>query len=530
MLSEKNIVVTIGNYGAIVTLHNGNKIENDVFFTDLNEEGKAGIANICKANKKIPIYVLLDTIDQSYKKKIYPAVTRYDLNKIIKRDMASDGDPSSLKGYLLMNSKSAKTKKVKESNQGRWECLFISSSDSELTNKWIDFLLEMPNRLAGIYMSPVETFGLFKALQNTVKLQSKTKNKRSDICCIILGNKVSGTRQIVFTPQGIIFTRIVNYDFDKPDFPEKYEHDIYSTFEYLKRISPNLSITDLDIVNIFSDKIISTISGAIHNPELSIINLTPSDAAAKCGFSSISGNRSDYCDELISKIFSKKKILKFTNPKISAFEKFYLVIKGSYYLTLLMVAMIFGSGILILEGQKNISESVYEAETKKYDSSKKLADLKKLAFEGAKINEENKVVSAERVIDFGKIDEVLNIKVEGFDEYFSKLKFLRKSNIKLKSYSYKLNQFTEKSPSSLVSTEISIAGNIINKNGDIDGLFKEFDSFVGETKKNFSKSQLKYEELPRTLDFNTKYFSYPVKISISDNPNLESNHINGGGI
>lgn len=530
MLSEKNIVVTIGNYGAIITVHNGNKIENDIFFAELNDEAKSAISDVCKANKKTPIYVLLDTIDQSYKKKIYPAVTRSDLNKIIKRDIASDGDSSSLKNYLVMNSKANKGKKGKDANQSRWECLFISSSDSELTNKWIDFLLELPNRLVGIYMSPVETFGLYQALQNTIKFQSKAKNKRNEICCLILGNKVSGTRQIVFTNQGIIFTRIVNYEFDKPDFPEKYEHDIYSTFEYLKRISPNLNISDLDIVNIFSSKVISTISSSINNPELSVINLTPSEAAAKCGYTSMASSESDHCDELISKVFSKKKILRFTNPKISVFEKFYLVIKGSYYTTLLMIVMIFVVGVLIMEGQKNISESIYEVETKKYESSKKLADLKKLAFEGAKISEEDKIVSAERVIDFGKIDEALTIKSSGFDGYFSKFKFLRKSNVKLKSYSYKLSQFTDKSPSNSVGAEVSISGNIINQNGDIDGLFKEFDSFISETKKNFSNSQLKYEELPRTLDFNTKYFSYPVKIAISDNQNLQSNEMPSGGI
>lgn len=520
MLSEKNIVVTIGNYGAVIALHSGNKITEHAFLDDFNDNARSQISKICLANKKASIYVLLDTIDQSYKKKIYPSVRKSDLTRIVKRDLATDGDATLLKGYIIMNQKKIKNSTSKASSSNRWECLFISSSDSDLINKWIDYLLELPNRLMGIYMSPVETFGFFQALQTNIKSQSKSKNKRNELYCVILQNQVSGIRQIVFSDQGIVFTRVVNYDFSQPDFLEKYEHDIYSTFEYLKRIFPNLTMSELEIVNIFSDKVLSSIS-TIHNPEINFINYTPEQAATKSGFRSLIDSNSEFCDFLISKFFSKqKKILRFTTPKILALEKFFLAIKASYYINLILLVLIFAISLATLLAQDKIAESIQSAEAVRYATNEELAKLKKLAFEGGKINDEDQVVTAERVIDFGKIDEALNVRGKNFSGYYSSLKFLKDLDVKLDSYSYSLT-FNSKMPNAKQPPQISIGGKLYNKSGDIDSLFTIFDSIVGELKKNFSKAQIKYEELPRTLDFSSKYNIYPINFTIIESANYD---------
>ncbi len=516
MLSEKNIVVTIGNYGAVIALHSGGKIESKAFIAEFDDNARTQIAGICLAHKATPIYVLLDTIDQSYKKKIYPSVRKSDLTRIVKRDLATDGDTTSLKGYMILNKKKSSGKKQVGGN--RWECLFISSSDSDLINRWVDYLVELPNHLVGIYMSPVETFGLFQSLQSNIKTQSKTKNKHNELYCIILQNQVSGIRQIVFSEQGIVFTRVVNYDFDQADFLEKYEHDIYSTFEYLKRIFPNLTISELDIVNIFSSKVLSILE-KLSNPELNFVNYTPNTAAAKIGVSAAVDSDSNFCDFLISKVFSKgKKILRFTTPKILVLEKFFLTIKASYYLNLILVVLIIATGVLTLLSQDKIAQSVDAAETERYKVSQELAKLKKLAFEGATISNENQIITAERVIEFGKIDEVLNIKDNGFISYYTRLKFLKENGVKIDLFSYNINGFSSKSPSINQNFQISFSGKLSNSAGDIDDLFRKFDALTKSIKKTFATDQVKYDELPRTLDFNTKYITYPVSFSITSGP------------
>lgn len=157
MFSQKNIVITIGNYGAVVALHNGRSIENKIFLDELNSASKDELKSFFNKNKSASVYVLLDTIDQSYKKKVYPAIRRGDLNRIIKRDMASDGDKESLKSFILLNAK--------KSGTSRWEALFVTSATSETINKWFEFILEMQNRFVGIYMLPVEAHRPFQKNQ-----------------------------------------------------------------------------------------------------------------------------------------------------------------------------------------------------------------------------------------------------------------------------------------------------------------------------------------------------------------------------
>ncbi len=506
MFSDKNIVVTIGNYGAVVALHEKAEIKNKIFLDELNDAAKVELKGLFTKNKTVPIYVLLDTVDQSYKKKIYPSVRKSDLARIIMRDLASDGDKESMKNYIILNQKKSGAKQV----SNRWECLFVSSSNSEVINKWLEFLLEMPNRLAGIYMLPVETFGLYKLLKNNLKTQSKIKDKRNDLYCLIMQNKVSGIRQIVFSDQGIVFTRVVTYDFEQADFLEKYEQDIYSTFEYLKRLFPDLAIAELDFINIFQSEVLEKIKG-ISNVELNFINYTPYKVASEIGYSKLLPQNSNFCDLLISKVFAKeKKILKFTTSKIAALDKFFLILQGSYYLNLFLVVMIFVIGLLVVFSQGKIGELIEAAETEKFSAIQQLSKLKNAAMEGAKAIQDGETVDVARISDFGKMEEMLGSIGENFTEFYIKLKFLKDFNVKLNSFSYSLSGFNSKAPTQGAIYEIKFAGKLFNKSGDIDDLFKEFDTMVTEVKKNLSSNQIKYTDLPRNIDFGKKYYDVPV--------------------
>ena len=46
IFSERTFIVTIGNYGSVVTLHNGKKIEQAIFFEAFTEESKKDLAKL----------------------------------------------------------------------------------------------------------------------------------------------------------------------------------------------------------------------------------------------------------------------------------------------------------------------------------------------------------------------------------------------------------------------------------------------------------------------------------------------------
>lgn len=516
MFSNKNIIVTIGNYGAVVALHVGDELKNKIFLEDLNDSAKKDLKSLFVRNKSALTYVMLDTVDQSYKKKVYPPVKKNDLYRIINRDLASDGDQEGIKNYIIL---SKHTPSQKKQGNNRWECLFISSSNSEVINNWIAFLLEMPNRMVGIYMLPIEAFNLFKLLKSHIKSSSKIANKKNDLYCFVIQNKVSGIRQIVFSDQGIVFTRIVNYNFEQSDFLEKYEQDIYSTFEYLKRLFPNLSMSELDIINIFPAEVLTLIK-TLQNIELNFINYTPFQIASEIGYPKMLSKKSSFCDLLISKVFSKeKKILKFSTPKISVLDKFFITLKASYYLNLVLVMMICAAFSLLIFSRDKTSNLILSTETERISVSQELNKIRDSTLKDQAVNSESgEIHQITEIMDLGKIEEVLGEVGINFMEFYINLKFLKNFNVKLNSFSYSINNFNSKAPVSNSSDyKISFAGDIINQSGNIDDLFREFDTLVTEVKKNLENNQVTYSELPRDIDFNQKYYSFPVVFTITKN-------------
>lgn len=517
MFSKKNIVVTIGDFGAVVAFYEGKKIKSKFILDELSEASKAELKSLSDDNKSAPIYILLDNADQSYRKKTYPFVRKGDLLLMIKRDMAIDNDSGSLRSYIILNpKKSATNNSIKLSK--RWECLFVSSTISQTTVQWIDFLSDLSNRLVGIYLLPVESFELFKALKSEIKKRSKIKDKKNDLFCFIVQNKTSGIRQVVFSDQGVVFTRIINYDAAQPDYLEKYEQDIYSTFEYLKRIFPDVTIKEIDIVNILPKELLDPIKN-INNTELNFVNYTPFEASSKIKNSENLLSESDTsCDLLISGIFAEqKKILKFTTTKISALEKFFFVIRGSYYFNILLLLACLTSFVITVFSLEEINQSIDEAETKKFNNAQSFNKVQRQALEGTKLSQdsETKTEDIEKITDFGKVGDALGSAEVDFNEIYIKLKFIKDFNVKLDSLSYALDNFNSKSPVKDPNYKVTVTGKIFNKGGDIENLFKEFDSMSRELKSNFSTNQLKYSEIPRNVDFNQKYYSFPIDFSIS---------------
>ena len=514
MLSKKNIVVTIGNYGAVVALHDGDEIKNKIFLDELNDKSKEELKSVFLSHKTASVFILLDTVDQIYKKKAYPLVRRGDLTRLVKRDMLSDGDKESLKNYIILNRTKSK---VKTPQSNKWECLFVSASNTETISHWIEFLLEMPNRLVGIYMLPVESFSLLNLLKKDIQACSKIKNKKNDLYCLILQNKVSGTRQVVFSSHGIVFTRLVSYDFAQEDFLEKYEQDIYSTFEYLKRLFPEVAISELDIVNILPVEANEAIK-KINNANLNFINYTPNEAAAKIGNAKSLPAASHSCDLLISQVFSKsKKLLKFSTPKIASLEKFFIALQASRYLKAAFIFATFVVIIFSIFSRSELRKTIEAAQAQKVAASVEFSRVQALALEGSKTDttEDGEAVDIEKVTDFGKIDQALASSRVSIVDFYTKLKFLKNYNVKLNSFAYTLNNFNQKSPTPTTSYKFSFSGQIQNKSGDIEDLFSEFDSLVSKVKENLNKNQVSYTDLPRNIDFNQKYYSFPVDFTVS---------------
>ncbi len=510
MFSEKKFVITIGTHGALVCLHEKKSVESQIFLPEFNDAAKEELKTLFKKNKSAPVYILLDTLDQSYKKKIYPAVTKPDLHHLVLRDMLSDSDKESFKNYIILNPK--------KQRKDKWDCLFVSASKSEVINSWIEFIMnDQENRLVGIYMLPVEVFSLFNLVKSKVEAASKSQDKKNDLYCFILQDKVSGTRQIVFSNSGIVFTRAVNYDFDQDDFIKKYEQDIRSTFEYLKRLFPDLLISQLNIVNILSDAVLTKIKNSNSNSEISFSYYTLPQIATEIASLDINQQDDGLCDLLISRVFFKsKKNLKFSTPKINAIEKLFFALQATYAANLFLLLTTITISLYTIFSQDKVGEMVDMADAAKLSAVQEFNKVKTLAFNGEAINdEEGNAVELERVMDFGKIDETLGGVSINFSDLYSKFSFLKNYSVKLKGFNYSLTNFISKSPSSSGNYSLTVSGDIFNKSGDIEDLFKGIDDVTSELRKNFTNSKIKSPDLPKNIDFNQKYYNFQIDFTIT---------------
>lgn len=520
-MSNKAIVVLIGNNGTIITKHTGNVVISD-FVDKLTDENKSNVTSFFTKDKGYPVYIMLDTIDQTYKKKTYPMMRKFDLERIAKRDLASDGDKEGLKNYILLknhknkisNSKNKNILKKVENNKS--DCLFITSSKSENISIWLNFIYELPNRLIGIYMLPVECYNFFIKI---TKLDPKTsspsvlKLKENNIFCLVIQTRTGGARQIVFSDSSIVFTRVVNYNFDEPNFVEKYSQDIYSTFEYLKRLYIDLSIQEFEVINILPEKASSEIMRT-KNIELNITNYTVQNSVdiLKIKYLKIDD---DNFDILMNDIFIKsKKILKFSNQRIKTTENLYFILKSSYILNFIFIISFFFVASLVFMTNESISNKIDKAQDQKVEALNQFGKMKKISLEGT-YQEGDKEINIERIGDMGRVEEGLGNLFHDFVKTYSLMSFSKDFNIKFTSFSYGLASFdSTKANNQNTEKQLILSGKLYNKSGDIESLFTEFDKFVVQMKKTLIDYDIKYNELPRNIDFNQKYYDFPVEFRI----------------
>ena len=76
--------------------------------------------------------------------------------------------------------------------------------------------------------------------------------------------------------------------------------------------------------------------------------------------------------------------------------------------------------------------------------------------------------------------------------------------------------FNSKAPSANSEYDLVFGGDMFNDSGDIEDLFSEFDDLVIEVKENLVKNHIKYNDLPRNIDFNKKYYSFPVEFTATN--------------
>jgi hypothetical protein len=492
----KTIVLNIGDRGTIISLHKGNDITKKLFINKLTNDVIEKLKKFFDENKRVPICILLDTIGQNYNHKTFPSVNRFDLYSLVKRKFEQEIPKKDLKGKIFIDRDKV-TKK--------WNYLFISSPVDSPLKEWLAFINTLENRLQGIYFLPLEMQNFASTL---LKKMQFTKNLKPKWLLIVTQNKVSDLRQIATNNDILIFTRLLNKDSMKLNFGEKLKNDVLRTCEYLKRFSTSFKMKDLMVITI-TDKETKEKLKNIKIQNVNFVKFTPYEVAKKFNLSDdVISTETKFFDILISSIFIKgKKVLKFFDADIYKLNQLFFVytfLKNAFLFLTLLIGLIIGLRIYYKANFEIRNETIVQ------DIANKTKILQAKKEEEFGLESE----SVEEIMDIGTISQIIQDSKK--DPFNSLAKFYNVQGNLSVAYNIRwgLVNFDFENLNKKFKYNVNYEVILLNKSGNIDDLFKKFDLFVKKLSEVFPKNKVTYSKLPSNIDFNKKYYSFPIKVNI----------------
>ena len=495
---SKYFTISIGSNGSIVLLNNGSKIVENYFFEEIeNEDNKKILVDLFKKNKKLPVYFILDNIGQNYNLKTFSKVSFFDAKKIVNRKFKYDIPEDDLKEkrYLGYN----KTEK-------EWNYMFISSAIDGSLKDWINFIAETDNILNGVYILPLESEKVLRKLKSKIKFKTQKNKNYWDI--ILVRNKVSGFREITFFNNRLVFTRILNEDLtDQEHFNTQFKENILRTIEYLKRFYSNFDDKYLNIYTIVDNEVKEFIAGSDVKDTLNIKNFSYLEFAGLFGLVKKLNKFLD-CGDIIFKelIMSGKKIISFSTKEMKQLAIISSASELFRKFSILLFILLFG---IIGFGSVGFVRNEYAMRKNKV----KLNEVKKTLEDKKKQEFGDGIVDVDDIIDVTSFYiQIKNLYKNPFDS-IGKFSKSVKGAIVVTNLKWKIDK-DRKGILYGGKEVINLDSSLVNKSGKIDDLFKTYETIGQISQTDFVKYNVKMSNLPRNINFNTNYYSFPLKIDI----------------
>lgn len=222
---RKQFVLVLGDEGAILVYMQGRTVVRRLFSRSPAPEHTDALLELLRSQPRVPITVLIDVMDQQYVRHNFPPVSPLSLNGLVKRRIERDFQAEDITGAIRLGREPGGRKE--------WQYLLISLANTPLVQQWLDLLIEQPNELKGLYLTPVEGQGYLPQLHTAM-----TSARPLPWLLLVSHHKVSGFRQIVLKNGKLIFTRVTqSIDDALPAVVAgSIEQEIMNTLEYLRRL------------------------------------------------------------------------------------------------------------------------------------------------------------------------------------------------------------------------------------------------------------------------------------------------------
>ena len=387
----------IGDEGAILIYIDGGVVKSRNFIASASPENLKEFADILAKDVKSPLYIIIDSMDQSFVQQTLPPISQMGVAKLINRRLDRDLGKDVIKGYVLLERE--------KTGRRDWNFLMVSLEKSPQLTLWLEFVEKIGNRLAGIYLLSVEAEYIVKALDAAMGLPKKNLGKKpskKDLKdappswkLFVSNNKVGGFRQVVLKDGRIIFTRLTQPvgDASAGVVSGNIEQEMSSTIEYMKRLSFNSS-HGLDVYIIASEEVNSSIDLSKIQAS-NVYKFTPFEVAEFVGITGAAQTADQFGDVIVSSIIASnsKHRLKLVIPSAKKIDLLHNVMVYQRAIAGLLVLVLLGyGGMQGLEVWDNASqladlEQTRAAQQRRLDSIND--EIKKSGIEVTKIAEIN---------------------------------------------------------------------------------------------------------------------------------------------
>lgn len=499
---KKFIIVNLGNKGVILSLRQDNAVLDQLFFEELNQNNIENINEFFHKNSKCDAYIMLDTVAQNYNYKIFPHLNYFDLIRIANRRFENEIPKNDLKYKKFLYKNHIDKKSV---------YLFVSASTDSPLREWLSYFETIKNNLLGIYMVPLEIVDLAKQLliSNGMKELVKTKNKW---ILITLNDKVSDLRQVVIYNNNLAFTRLISLDSTTNEaigntLDEFAKNDIIRTSEYIKRFDSDFTFNKLTVITVAGP----TNKERIKNLKIEgakVLVYTPYEAAKILGISKNNDKDEEFSDFLLNSFILKNiHRIRLGNKRINVI--FHLTFLSDLFRKLVSISFLiclFTSIIFTIMSLKYNSK--ISSLQKQLENNKKILQSKSKEEFGMDSKEVDKIV------DVGSVRDIINYNaINPMDSFenFSKAQGDAGLTYDIK---WTLDKLDYQNISDKVVAKITYNISLINPDGNANKLFAKYDELNLRLKNSFKNGLISITKMPTDINFNNKYYTYPIKIDI----------------
>lgn len=362
---DKQFVMLIGDEGAILVFMEGSKVVRRLFAPSAQPSSTEAMLTLMNGNPKVPVSLLVDSLDQQYVRQSFPPVSSLSVNGLVKRRLDRDFQPEDLKGSLPLGRD--------KTGRKEWNFLLISLAKTATLTEWIDLVSDLPNELKGIYLVPVEGTMYVRMLSGTFGSSHPQSWQ-----LVVTHNKISGFRQIVVNQGKLVFTRVSQAidDAIPAVIAGNIEQEIINTIEYLKRLGFQDN-SGLDIFVVASPDVNEALDLKRFNSGFSRA-LTPLDVAEGLGLEQAALSADRFGDVVLASAFvrAKKKVLRFSTAYIDSLKKMYGISKATKVAAALISILLLGLSVQNLMGMMENQSQAAESSAKRAQLQGRLSELK----------------------------------------------------------------------------------------------------------------------------------------------------------